>query len=977
MTALGVLGLDDGLVARAVHPRGRWIDGWNLHPTHHHVRAVADLDGDGRSEAVITSDWGVGILQHDGRAFRCPFGAARDTVFGEWRYDATTRPGRDRVMAAANLTGSANPELLVWSGTGMAALSRTETGLTSSRLHPNGTRLGGWVLSTEDNHFWGTGRFGTDARQAMVLTSPWGLGVISLARGTHLVMVPTGTRLGGWTLRTDTDQVRLIADLDGDGRDELLVTGRTGIAVLKPQDGGLVPLAVHRTGENLSGYLVGPGTFPGADLLRPGGAEEIVVNDHRGLHVLGLAGNRLERRAFAANGSRIDGWLVDPAVNHLLPAGDLTGDGGADFVVRSPWGIGVLGLDADHRFRCRALHPYGAALGDWRLASGDVIAGAGSFTRRDRRELLVVKPWDAPEDTPRFVRTEFVNWHRNIRRSLPTARPTDLAQLVSAVRRAGPRVGVAGSGWSFTDCAVDAGTRSLIDTSGLGEVLQGVLPDALDDQPGRRDRHLVHVEAGIKVHELNRRLDRLGLALPTLGGSRGQSLAGVLSTGVHGSDVSLPPIADAVRAIHLVGAGGRQWWIEPATAPLTTREGIDRAKARGALDPSLRQVWDDQWFNAALVAMGCAGVIYSVVLQCRPAFRLRSTTTAEPWSRAQRRVADLSLPDRRPRYLEINVNPADHSCRVVVREETTEPVRLPAASAAPSVGAVAAAVGLVGPGALGVLPAAIGAYVARTTAEIGALLAVPVAGPVLAAQRTEQALRPVEDAHRLLLELNLAAVDPHDPRRVADVLPTAINLLWAIGAFVVPGRALVDRLQSTLTAQQRPEGTTVGPSFRVMTGQPDSAEDGSQNHDETERLVESHEYAVPASRAVAFVDRLLSVIGGLRAGPDALIANLNLRFTARSRATLAMQRFDRTCHVEIYTFRGLRGNDAFRARLGEVVREFAAVPHWGQFHSPTEATPWARDGALDRWRTVMRALSEGDESFWSDFARARGLLPGE
>jgi FAD/FMN-containing dehydrogenase len=704
----------------------------------------------------------------------------------------------------------------------------------------------------------------------------------------------------------------------------------------------------------------------------------MVVMNHRGLHLLSLASGRLARRAFVESGTRLDGWVLDPQSNTLLAVGDLTGDGAADFLTRSPWGIGVMSVGSDDRFRCRALHPHGAPLGRWPLESSDIIAGASTFMGSGRNELLIVKPWVGSAAAPPFAATEFRNWHRNIRRTLSTVRPANLAELVSAVRAIQARgdiAGVAGSGWSYTDCVVGDRTDALIDTSLLNGTIGNLVPDLIDDRTGD-GRRLVHVEAGVKLYDLNCRLESLGLALPTMGGSRGQSLAGVLSTGVHGSDVSLPPIADAVRAIHLVGAGGQQWWIEPATGRVSTADALDHAMAKGILDPTIKCVCDDAWFNAVLVAMGCAGVIYSVVVECRPAFRLRETITSENWNAAKTRISDMSVPDRRPRFLEINVNPADSSCLVTVRNETTEPATPPAAGReGPSIAAIAAGISLVGPGALGLFFGAVGDYIARTSAEIAALGLVPFAGPFLQAQKTAEALRPVQDMHRLLIELGLAAVNPNDPTRVAAVLPTAINVLWAIGAWVVPGRALVDQLQAGITRQQRPVGTRVGKSYQIMTGQPSCSEDGAQVHDETQRLIESFEYAVPVARAVDFVNRLIAVTGQQRGGQDAVIVNLNLRFTLRSRATLAMQRFAETCHVEIYTFKGLRGNEAFKRRLQEVITEFAAVPHAGQLHTPADANVFRDSGALARWQPPIRALSGGSQMFWSSFALTRGFLP--
>lgn len=978
--ALGIVELNDQLVSRAVHPRRTWIDGWNLDPASHHIRGSGDLDGDGHDEFIITSGWGIGLFKHDGSKFRCPFGAPRNTWFGGWRYDATINTGRDQIKSVQNFTGSARREILVWSSWGISTLEFTGTNITPTSLHANGVRLGGWILNTDDNWYGGNGRFDSDTRHSILLTSPWGLGLISLQTGSSIFMAANGTNLGEWPLDTNRNQIRLIADFDGDGRDEILISGHRGIAVLKLIDGHLRTIANHLYRTSLGGYILESSDFfTLADHFKGTAAAEILVLSVRsGLHLLRLQGNQLQRDVFAANGTRLDGWVVDSLSNTVLAAGDMTGDGASNFVIRSPWGIGIMGIDTRSRFRCHSLHPYGATLGEWFLESSDIIAGSGKFVRTDRNELLIKKPWVNSERETSFTNRDFSNWHGNItRRSVRTTQPKNLAELVRAVRTVqanGDSIGILGSGWSFTDCAVDARTEVLCDTSSLSVILGGFVPYILDSRPTMSGpNRLVHVEAGIKLFDLNCQLEALGLALPTLGGSRGQSLAGVMSTGVHGSDVQLPPIADAVRAVHLVGPDGRQWWIEPAIRGISTRDILNRAKARGILDPSIQNVYDDEWFNAVLVSFGCAGVIYSVVLECRPKFRLHSITTGESWEQAQQRIRDLDYPHTLPRFLEINVNPTDRSCRVTVREETTEAERPPAGRGGLPMGVTVAAVGLIGPGALGGFFGAIGAYIARISAEITALFLIPGAGPILAAQKTTEALKPVEDAHQLLFGLGLTAVDPHNPRRVADILPTAINLIWAIGAFIVSGRTLIDQLQRELTLQTRPDQSFVGKSFRVMTGQPNCSEDGSQTHDEVERLVESYTYAVSAHRSIDLVNRLIAEIAELRRHSDAIVVNLNLRFTAKTRATLGMQLFERTCHIEIYTFRGLRGNAAFKQRLNQVVLEYNAIPHWGQFHNKDEVAAFG--SALNRWRSIMRSLAGGNELFWSEFARSRNLLP--
>jgi FAD/FMN-containing dehydrogenase len=141
--------------------------------------------------------------------------------------------------------------------------------------------------------------------------------------------------------------------------------------------------------------------------------------------------------------------------------------------------------------------------------------------------------------------------------------------------------------------------------------------------PGGR---LVHFEAGIRLAALCEQLATGNLALPTLGGSNGQALAGAISTSTHGGDWNQPPFPDIVRAVHLVFAGGKEVWIESDSNPLT-QNGMD-ALLRGVLPcPDTLIVRDDRIFNAVRVACGRFGVIYSVVLEVRTQFRVAQVVT--------------------------------------------------------------------------------------------------------------------------------------------------------------------------------------------------------------------------------------------------------------------------------------------------------------------------------------------------------------
>lgn len=390
---LGILSLNSGLKSLEVHPNRAWIDSWNFDAMVNRIRGIGDLDGDGVDELVVTSDWGIGVLKYDGFHFRALVVAPRDTWFGGWRYDATINPGRDRIMALENFTGTDKAEILVWSSWGMAALEFVGGTLVPSRIHRNGTRLGGWLIGTSDNTYCGCGQFDGDRTKDIVLTSPWGLGLISLQTSSHLFMAANGTRLGGWLLNTRDNAIRLIADLDGDGRDEIFVSSPWGIGVLKLIGGALSSIAMHANGENLNGYVVSHShDFVMADSCLAGSTKQILVMTSTGIHMLQLVGSRLQRVAFVANGTRVDGWVIDTRNNRLQPAGNLDAARGAEFLIRSPWGIGVMGVDASNRFRCYSLHAYNSVLNDWWLQSGDIIVGSGNFSgEASQKELLITK----------------------------------------------------------------------------------------------------------------------------------------------------------------------------------------------------------------------------------------------------------------------------------------------------------------------------------------------------------------------------------------------------------------------------------------------------------------------------------------------------------------------------------------------------------------------------------------------------------
>jgi L-gulonolactone oxidase len=163
-------------------------------------------------------------------------------------------------------------------------------------------------------------------------------------------------------------------------------------------------------------------------------------------------------------------------------------------------------------------------------------------------------------------------------------------------------VRVAGAGHSFTPLVLTDGVLLRLDA--LDRVLE------VD-----RERGLVRVEAGIRLHALNATLAAHGLALPNLGDIDRQSLAGALATGTHGTGARLPVLSAQAAGVLLVTADGE-----------TLEVGED--------DPEL--------LAAARVSLGALGVVCEVTLRCVPAFWLRGVDAPRPLGETLDRLDELA-----------------------------------------------------------------------------------------------------------------------------------------------------------------------------------------------------------------------------------------------------------------------------------------------------------------------------------------------
>jgi len=269
--------------------------------------------------------------------------------------------------------------------------------MTAPTMAPNGTRFGGWLLNTADNHFGPAGDYDCDGRAEILVSSPWGIGVLKQSGATMAVpmMAPNGTRFGGWLLNSGDNSFGPAGDFDGDGKTELLVASPWGLGVMKLSGSTMAVPMMAPNGTRFGGWLLNTGdnSFGPIGDFDGDGHVEILVTSPWGIGVMQLSGGTMTMVMMAPNGTRFGGWLLNTADNSFGPIGDFDGDGRAEIVVTSPWGIGILKLSGSS-FTVPMMAPNGTRFGGWLLNTADNSFGrAGDFDGDRQPEILVTSPW--------------------------------------------------------------------------------------------------------------------------------------------------------------------------------------------------------------------------------------------------------------------------------------------------------------------------------------------------------------------------------------------------------------------------------------------------------------------------------------------------------------------------------------------------------------------------------------------------------
>jgi L-gulonolactone oxidase len=187
----------------------------------------------------------------------------------------------------------------------------------------------------------------------------------------------------------------------------------------------------------------------------------------------------------------------------------------------------------------------------------------------------------------------WTNWAGNISsRPEGFAFPESVEQLANLVRergRAGGRVKVVGSGHSFSPIAASDGALTI-------SLRQLKLEPSID-----RAKRRIAVPAGMLLGEFVALARQHGIAPKNLGAVVGQTVAGAIATGTHGSGLDFGGLAELTTGFEVVSGTG---------------ELITVSRER---DPNL--------WAALAVHLGSLGILTRVTFSCDDAFRLRLEQT--------------------------------------------------------------------------------------------------------------------------------------------------------------------------------------------------------------------------------------------------------------------------------------------------------------------------------------------------------------
>lgn len=171
-----------------------------------------------------------------------------------------------------------------------------------------------------------------------------------------------------------------------------------------------------------------------------------------------------------------------------------------------------------------------------------------------------------------------------------------------------------GSRWSLSAIAHHS---DQIQSNQLMNIKMPVAQQDLHPATGFAAENLFLIECGSVIKEIHNFLNSHGKSLKTTGASNGQTIAGCISTGVHGSALDVGSVQDCVVGLNLITGP------DPGDRIYLERAGQPALSDAFAAKLASRVIRDDALFYSALVSLGSFGFIHGVVIEAEDRFLLK------------------------------------------------------------------------------------------------------------------------------------------------------------------------------------------------------------------------------------------------------------------------------------------------------------------------------------------------------------------
>ncbi len=131
-----------------------------------------------------------------------------------------------------------------------------------------------------------------------------------------------------------------------------------------------------------------------------------------------------------------------------------------------------------------------------------------------------------------------------------------------------------------------------------------------------KTKKYLFAQCGNLIEDLSLYLEDNGRSLMTSGASNGQTIAGAIGTGVHGSAYKVGAIQDSIVALHIVNSDNESLFIQHSSTVVADQSFIDLIGAKSVVD--------DDLFSSALVSFGAFGFVHGVVIETVPLYLLKN-----------------------------------------------------------------------------------------------------------------------------------------------------------------------------------------------------------------------------------------------------------------------------------------------------------------------------------------------------------------